>query len=196
VSVVALKMIFSLVFSFLITLYLVPVCATLANKLHFIDVPDGRIKRHKQSTPYLGGVAVYCGFLCGIALTIPFENKIFLFLVGTTLLLLTGLIDDLCVLKPYQKLFGQLIASLCYLKAGLYLKEHFFYNFWNIPLSFFWIVSLINAFNFVDVMDGLATLLAIMATVGFLSIAVILGHHVAMNFIKCLFGGINRLFLV
>jgi len=65
-----------------------------------------------------------------------------------------GLVVDLIVLKPAHKFFGQFMVVLCYLKAGLYLKEQFFYNYWNIPLSILWMLSIINAFNLVDVMDG------------------------------------------
>lgn len=174
--IIILKAGFSLVISFLVTFYLVPVCCIIARRLQFIDAPDGKIKTHKQPTPYLGGVAVYVGFLSAFCLTFPFENNMMLFFAGSTLLLFVGLIDDLIVLKPYQKLFGQLLATFCYLKAGLYIKEQFFYNYWNLPISAFWILSVINAFNLVDVMDGLATSLAIAATCSFLGMAIYFGH--------------------
>jgi len=188
---ILVKAIFSCVFSFLITFYLVPICLRLAARYHFVDVPDGKVKKHKQATPYLGGIAIYGGFLCGIALTIPFENRMFLFLVGSTLLLFVGLVDDLLTLKPYQKFFGQFIAALCFLKAGFYLKTHIFYNFWNFPLSLFWIVSIINAFNLVDIMDGLAGVIAFMATVGFLSVAVVLAHHIGIILLCSFLGAIG-----
>lgn len=149
---------------------------SLATRLCFVDVPDGAIKKHTKTTPYLGGVAVYFGFLCGIAFFLPLGSSLFLFLMGTTLLVFVGLIDDLLVLKPYQKFLGQIIATVCFLKAGLYLREQFFSNGWNILLSFFWIIGLINAFNLVDVMDGLASVLAIMATINFMFLAVVLGQ--------------------
>ena len=114
-NVAAAKILFAFIFSFLITLYLVPYFCSLAWRLRFVDTPDGKIKRHKQATPYLGGVAVYGGFLCGLAFTMPFESQIFLLIIGSTLLLFLGLIDDLCALKPYQKFFGQIIVALCFL---------------------------------------------------------------------------------
>lgn len=166
-DVIIIKVLFSFFFSFLISFYLTPLLCTVAQRLQFVDQPDGVIKTHQYAVPYLGGVAVYGGFLCGIALTVPFDCRIFLLIVGASLLLLLGLIDDLIVLKPYQKFFGQCIVALCLLKAGFYLKQHVFYNIWNIPLSLLWILSIINAFNLVDVMDGLATLLAISATITF-----------------------------
>lgn len=187
-------MLFSLVFSFLITFYLVPLFCELAYKWRFVDTPDGKIKKHDQATPYMGGIAVYCGFLSGLALTMPFDSCVFLLLIGATLLLFIGLIDDLYVLKPYQKFFGQLVVALCFLKAGFYLKEHVFYNVWNMPLSLLWILTVINSFNLVDVMDGLATTLAGCATLSLLLIAIYLNNATVMVLL-CAFLGALLAFL-
>jgi UDP-GlcNAc:undecaprenyl-phosphate GlcNAc-1-phosphate transferase len=175
-DVFVVKVIFSFLFSSLITLYLVPFFCALAERYNFVDKPDGKIKVHKSAVPYLGGVAVYGGFLCGIMFTMPFESRMYFLIISITLLLMLGLIDDLMPLEPYQKFFGQMIVALSLLKAGFYLKEHLFFNLWNLPLSFLWILIIINAFNLVDVMDGLATSLAIYATLGFMIIAGLLGH--------------------
>jgi len=90
--------------------------------------------------------------------------------------LVVGLLDDLVSLTPKQKIFGQLIAVLCYLKAGFYLKINFFGNLWNIVLSAFWFLSVINAFNLIDVMDGLASLVALCIALIFLTFTLILGY--------------------
>lgn len=174
---IVLKLLFSIVFSFLVTFYLVPLFVLFAYRLNVLDVPDGKIKNHKQVTPYLGGASVFIGFLMSLALVFPFENKILLFIVGSTLLLFVGLIDDILRIRPYQKFFGQAVAALCFLKAGFHLKEMFFLsNYWNIPISFLWMMTVINAYNLVDVMDGLATTLAACATFSFFVIALSFGH--------------------
>lgn len=188
------KIIFALVFSFLVTFYLVPIFITLAERLRILDSPDGNIKLQSKPIPYLGGVAVYCGFLCGLALTIPLHNNLALMLIGATLLLFIGLIDDLIIMKPYQKFFGQCLAALCFLKGGFYLKTHFFSTFWHLPLSFLWIVSIINAFNLIDVMDGLASTVAIIATSSFLVIAYLLGQPQEMILFAALIGALIGFF--
>lgn len=193
-SIATIKLLFSFIFSFLISFYLVPCFCSLAKKLQFVDKPDGKIKQHLNPTPYLGGVAVYCGFLCGVAFTMPFENQLFLLIIGTTLLLLLGLVDDLFELKPYQKFFGQTIVALCFLKAGFYLKSHIFYNVWNIPLSLIWILTVINAFNLVDVMDGLATSLAIYATVTLMILAYCLNHSCVLIILSSFLGSLCAFF--
>ena len=187
-NIVIIRSIFALLISFLLTFYLVPFFCSLARRLKFVDEPDGKIKVHKQATPYMGGVAVYIGFLSAICIALPFQNNMMLFFVGSTLLLFVGLIDDLVSLKPYQKFFGQILAMLCFLKAGFYLKEHFFSNFWNVFISGFWMLLVVNAFNLVDVMDGLATLLAICATTSFLALGIYFNQDILVVLLSAFLG--------
>lgn len=192
--VIATKLFFSLLLSFLFAFYLIPILKTVAVRLNVLDVPDGRVKKHKEPTPYLGGIAVYISFIVALALTFPFENRMFSFLTGSTLLLFVGLIDDLVPLRPGQKFAGQIIATLCFLRAGFDLKSHFFYNYWSIPLSFLWILSLINAFNLVDVMDGLATILAGCASVSFIIMALYLQQPTVAILLGALLGALLAFF--
>jgi UDP-GlcNAc:undecaprenyl-phosphate GlcNAc-1-phosphate transferase len=93
------------------------------------------------------------------------------------MLLFIGLVDDLITMSPGQKFFGQMLAAFCFLKAGFYLKYGFFCNnFWSLPISFIWILVIINAFNLIDIMDGLATTVACCATISFIVIAAYLGN--------------------
>lgn len=171
-DILLIKSLFAVVIAFLITFYLIPILHTVALKLGVVDVPDGKIKLHGKITPYLGGVGIFVGFICSLSLVLPFDNNYSLFFIGLTLLVCLGLIDDLIALRPSQKFIGQCIAALAFLKAGLYLKERFFqHTFFAIPLSFFWMLSVINAFNLIDIMDGLATTVAITAGISFMIIA-------------------------
>jgi UDP-GlcNAc:undecaprenyl-phosphate/decaprenyl-phosphate GlcNAc-1-phosphate transferase len=188
---VLLRLVFAAIISFLITFYLVPRCIAMAHKLDILDIPDGKIKTHANIIPYLGGVAIYVGFVASLALTLPFNNSLLSFILGSTLLLFVGLIDDLLSLRPYQKLFGQCIAALCFLKAGFHVKETFFLKgIWTIPVSLMWMLVVINAFNLVDVMDGLATTLAIGATISFMTLALVLQQGVVAILLGALFGAL------
>lgn len=188
--VLALKVLFSCIISFLITYYFIPLLCKMAYKWGVLDVPDGAIKRHEQTTPYLGGVAVYCGFISGLALVYPLENSIFSLLVGSTLLLFIGLIDDLVVLKPYQKFFGQFLAAICFIKGGLYLKEQFFNDhlYIALPISLLWILTVTNALNLVDVMDGLATTISLCSCISLFIIAFLFQEHAVMLLLSSLIG--------
>lgn len=177
--------------AFIFTAYLAPLCSALSTKLKILDIPDGLIKKHEKPIPYFGGIAIYIGFISALALLYPFENNIFLLLIGVTLLLFIGLLDDIVRIKHYQKFFGQLIAVYCFLKSGIHLKEQFFLNhIINIPLSALWIASIINAFNLIDVMDGLATLVACGITVNLFIIAVLVQQFNLAILLSCFLGSL------
>ncbi|MCL4229712.1 undecaprenyl/decaprenyl-phosphate alpha-N-acetylglucosaminyl 1-phosphate transferase [Candidatus Dependentiae bacterium] len=190
-----IKSLFAVVIAFLITFYLIPILHAVALKLGIVDIPDGRIKLHSKVTPYLGGVGIFVGFICSLSLVLPFDNSYSLFFIGLTLLVCLGLIDDLIALKPLQKFIGQCIAALAFLKAGLYLKERFFQHMlFAIPLSFFWMLSVINAFNLIDIMDGLATTVAIVAGISFMIIALLYQQGAVLILCSALVGALIGFF--
>ncbi len=157
--------------------YFVPVMIVAAKKLGMLDLPDGKIKNHSVPVPYLGGVAVYIAFIAPLALFLPFESTLIWFLLGTTFLLFIGLVDDFNVLTPSKKFLGQLFAVICFLKGGIYLKSQFFSRCTTLFISGFWMLSVINAFNLVDVMDGLSSSMALVAAATFFVISLILGNY-------------------
>jgi UDP-GlcNAc:undecaprenyl-phosphate GlcNAc-1-phosphate transferase len=187
---VGVRHIFALSFSFLLGIYLVPIVIAAAKKIGFVDRPDGRLKRHKEPTPYLGGLALFIAFITTIGLCYPFENQILWFLLGTTLLLFVGLIDDLKALRPAQKFFGQFIAVLCFLKGEFSLKNAFFSSPANIFWSSFWMLSVINAFNLVDVMDGLCGTLGLVSSITLFGIAYAMGKYTTSLLLAAFIGAL------
>jgi UDP-GlcNAc:undecaprenyl-phosphate/decaprenyl-phosphate GlcNAc-1-phosphate transferase len=171
VNNIVARHLFCFIFPFLFALYLLPILIKTAFSFKILDNPDGNIKNHKKPVPYLGGFALYIPFIATLAIAYPFENQILWLLLGTSLLLFVGFIDDLRVLKPYQKFLWQILAVICFLKGGYSLKMNFFSDFSNLFFSGFWMISIINAFNLIDVMDGLATITSIFAGLSFLVIA-------------------------
>jgi UDP-GlcNAc:undecaprenyl-phosphate GlcNAc-1-phosphate transferase len=194
-ELVVIRLLFACFIAFLVTMYLVPICSRIARTLGVLDVPDGKIKRHDQPVPYLGGVAVYLGFLASLALTLSFYSQLVLFLIGATILLFVGLIDDLIMLKPYQKLGGQLIAAYCFIRSGFFLKESFFlHKPWSIPLSVLWILTVVNAMNLVDIMDGLSSTITLCATLSFLVLALLLGQYAVAILLASFLGAVAAFF--
>ncbi|MBD3273571.1 hypothetical protein GF385_04460 [Candidatus Dependentiae bacterium] len=171
VNAIIPRHLFCFFFPLLLSIYIIPILIKIAFKFKVLDHPDGNIKNHKKPTPYLGGFALYIPFIATLAIAYPFENQILWLLLGVTLLLFVGFIDDLKVLKPLQKFFGQIVAVICFLKGGYSLKTNFFSDFFNVIISAFWMLSIINAFNLIDVMDGLTATISICASLSFLFIA-------------------------
>ncbi len=176
-SVLALQHLFCFGASLIFSLILTPFIIAAALKRKVVDVPDGSLKQHDQPVPYLGGVVVYISFMIPLALAYPCENKVLWMLLGSTLLLFVGLIDDLLVLSAGQKFIGQIIAVICFLRGGFALKSVFFSSTANLFFSAFWMLSVINAFNLIDIMDGLSTITALVASFVFLLIAFFLKEY-------------------
>jgi UDP-GlcNAc:undecaprenyl-phosphate GlcNAc-1-phosphate transferase len=161
-----------------------------------MDTPDGTIKRHKSPTPYLGGIALFVGFLTSSAFVLPFESaSLFLLIIALSLIVFLGFLDDILTLSPGQKIIGQSVVALCLLKAGFYLKIHAFYNPLFLGISFVWFLVVINAFNLVDIMDGLATTLALLSSVFFLGAAIYNGNYEAMLLLGAFIGSLTAFFV-
>jgi UDP-GlcNAc:undecaprenyl-phosphate/decaprenyl-phosphate GlcNAc-1-phosphate transferase len=146
----------SFILSFLLALYLTPIMRQAAIRFQIVDRPDGHLKHQKEAIPYLGGLAVYLAFLVTVALTFSFDQEVLGILLGGTLVLILGLIDDLGFLSPYVKLTGQLLAAFVLVKSGIRVEIAFLPNWLNLPISVMWIIGITNAFNIIDIMDGLA----------------------------------------
>jgi UDP-GlcNAc:undecaprenyl-phosphate/decaprenyl-phosphate GlcNAc-1-phosphate transferase len=154
--------------SFLLALVLTPLVRALARHYGFIAVP--KIDRwHKKPTAMLGGVVIWLTVLIvyfAFSLHSAYGKWI---LLASTFLFLVGLIDDLIHIKPYQKLIGQILGAAFVVYYGLSLP-------WtssvllNMALAMFWLVSITNAINLLDNMDGLASGIAVIAA-GFLALS-------------------------
>lgn len=181
--------------SFLVTYITIPFLQRLAHIVGLIDIPDGRIKRHKIATPYLGGIGVYFGFFVGAVASCFFTHSTFNSLfVGLTILLLVGLLDDIISMSPTQKLLGQILAAVCFLYAGVHLKAYFMSSGINWIISFVWILTVVNAINLVDVMDGLATSLSFWAAFGFFCVSLSIGTPLTTLLITSLMGALMAFF--
>jgi UDP-GlcNAc:undecaprenyl-phosphate/decaprenyl-phosphate GlcNAc-1-phosphate transferase len=190
-----IRLFLSIIISFLTSLFLIPKFCDIAGRFNFFDEPDGKLKTQTNKVPYLGGVAIYCAFIFALSVTFPFNNDLSLYIIGSTLLLFVGLLDDFISLTPAQKFLGQIIASLCFIKAGFFLKEEFFLQPINIAISLFWFLTIINALNLVDVMDGLSSSLALYSIAAFCSFLYLDGNWPAAILLGCLFGAILGFFI-
>jgi UDP-GlcNAc:undecaprenyl-phosphate GlcNAc-1-phosphate transferase len=157
--------------SFALALFLTPLLRKAAVKNGALDYPDDR-KLHKQAVPRVGGIAIAISFLLPLALAYLFfryeireySNNLAGLCIGSIIVCLTGLWDDLWTLSPRKKLIGQFAAVLAFAPFGFLIREL------NIPfvgvvqiqwhigllLLLFWMVGIMNTINFVDGMDGLA----------------------------------------
>jgi UDP-N-acetylmuramyl pentapeptide phosphotransferase/UDP-N-acetylglucosamine-1-phosphate transferase len=173
-----LTYLFAFFASLVLSLTLTPPVRALARKLGMVDQPDTR-RIHTQPTPRAGGVAIFIAFhatilLCmlifpGVFRPVYGIDKLTAFFWASLLLLGVGLLDDALSLKPYVKLVGQIGAAVLLYQAGFQVGGGLSITLpppVNFVVTVFWIVGAVNAFNLIDGMDGLASGLAMIASLG------------------------------
>lgn len=146
----------TLLLSLLLASYGVPVARKAALKYGIVDAPDGRLKHQEEPVPYFGGLAIYLAFLMSLAFTFEFRQDVLGIILGGTIVVMLGLIDDFGVLTPWTKLAGQLLAVFVLIKSGIRIEIAAMPDWLDLVLTVFWMVGLINAFNLLDIMDGLS----------------------------------------
>ncbi|MDO4963650.1 MAG: MraY family glycosyltransferase [bacterium] len=142
---------------------IIPIVKKIAIHVNALDIPNER-KVHKDPMPRLGGLGIYAGFLLGYMIFgehTPTMNSI---LIGSFVLLITGIIDDIKPLEAKYKLIGQIIASLIVVFYGnLILRDvtlfslYINFNYWAYPITILFILGCINCMNLIDGLDGLAS---------------------------------------
>jgi len=160
----------SLLVSFLIVITMMPVIRWLAIRVGFLDLPSAR-KVHANPIPLGGGLAVFISFiLIIIAMTFIFDfndaRPAIGIIVGATLIVIMGLCDDHYDMGFQAKLLGQVVAAVLFLAFVKNVSPIISFPAYPI-LAVLWIVSLQNAFNFLDNMDGLCAGISMMIAVGF-----------------------------
>src|ERR1017187_8536878 len=158
-----------------VTYLLTPLVRGLACRFGVMDLPNER-RPHKHPTARGGGLAVIVGVNAGclVALAFPagtrpggFDLHWWLgFAPASLVLLVVGLADDMHGLRPWKKLAGQIIAAGLICLSGTRFGNLFGFELPPVLdgiLVVVWIVAVINAFNLIDGLDGLASGLAVIS---------------------------------
>lgn len=164
--------------AFLITLAVIPAIITVAQVKKLYDVPDAERKVHKEPIPSLGGLGMFIGLIFSILLTINFSSEApeFQYYIAALLLIFfLGIKDDIIIISPVKKFIGQLIAAaILVYKAKLVITDmsgflgiHQINTACSYLLTIFALVLIINAFNLIDGVDGLAGSLGLISSLIF-----------------------------
>ena len=177
----------ALVVSFLIALILTPVVRNLAVKVGAVDVPKDNRRMHKRPIPLMGGLAIFLGFLLGALLFVPLNGQYRALLLGSVIIVVLGIFDDIYALKALPKLFVQIAAALVAVCSGNVIEAlsnpNIFSSdpYWElgilkIPFTVLWIVAITNAVNLIDGLDGLADGVSSIGALTMLIISILLGE--------------------
>jgi UDP-GlcNAc:undecaprenyl-phosphate GlcNAc-1-phosphate transferase len=150
-------------------LFFSPMAVKLARRLGLVDMPGSAPhKSHASPTPLAGGVVILAALsVAYILLPAPVDRSVMGLLIGSSFMLLLGLLDDRFGISVLIKLAGQILITTILVIAGI--QVHITQIPWvDLLITYIWVVGLANAFNFVDSMDGLALGLAGIAAAFFM----------------------------
>lgn len=168
---------FIAVLAALISFISTPIVRKLAIILGVVDIPKDNRRVHKKPIPKLGGLAIYFSFVIMVfAKSGPINKSEMGILIGATIIVIGGLIDDKYTIKPWQKLSFQVIAAFVLIGTNTMISiitnpvsdTNPFISInpmFAIPLTLIWVIGITNAFNLIDGLDGLSAGLGFIACV-------------------------------
>lgn len=174
------------------TLLVVPLATRAADRLGLVDHPAHR-KMHPRAVPYLGGLAITLGSALPVSWLVFSYRDCSATLLKLGLLLglasaagLLGLLDDWKPLRGRHKLLGQVLVVIPFVVFGFRFEvldiptqEPISLGLWSIPLTVFWMVSVSNAVNLIDGIDGLASSVTAAVLASAAACAYILQDHLS-----------------
>ncbi|MFT5874549.1 MAG: UDP-GlcNAc:undecaprenyl-phosphate GlcNAc-1-phosphate transferase [Clostridium sp.] len=164
-----------------------PLVRKFAIRVNAIDIPKDERRVHSKPIPVMGGLAIYIAFVLGTILYNGILTTSQLgIIIGATIIVIGGIIDDIKDLRPKYKLLIQVLAAVCLLVSDVRItiitnpfRE--FYPYLNIgwiyiPVTIIWIVGVTNAFNLIDGLDGLAAGIAFISSVTLMIVSILNGR--------------------
>lgn len=165
----------------LISFVSTPVVRKLAIKIGAVDVPKDDRRVHKEAMPFLGGIAIFAAVVIAVLIFLPLDRSTFSILMGGTLIVMSGILDDLRDLSPKKKLIFQLGAGIILILGGIKIdfvtnpftndSSLIFLKWMSIPITLFWVVGITNTLNLIDGLDGLAAGVAMISSISLMLVA-------------------------
>ena len=184
----------------LISLVSTPVVRSLAFHIGAVDVPrDGR-RMHDHPIPRMGGLAIFFGFLLSVLLFLPLTLQLRTMLLGSVIIVILGIFDDIYALSARLKFCVQIIAALVAVlgenrivflsNLNIFSSEPYWDLGWlSYPITVLWIVGITNAVNLIDGLDGLACGVSTISSMTLLVIALIMAEPDVALITAALAGG-------
>ena len=182
-ATIVLALAVALIVSFLAT----PIVKSFACRVGAIDVPKDARRMHKVPIPRMGGLAIFLGFIISLLLFCPLDDELKGILLGSVIIVIMGIIDDITPLRASLKFVVQILAALIPIYYGVQItcisnpnifSPDLYWDFgWlSIPITVLWIVGLTNAVNLIDGLDGLAIGVSSISALTMLVIAILVAE--------------------
>ena len=172
----------SVAVALVISLASTPFVKRFANRVGAIDIPRDSRRVHKSPIPRLGGLAIFLGFIISIVIFAEISRQVMGIMIGSVIIVIIGVIDDIKPLRAYVKLIVQIIAALVAVYFGVVIEEFssplifsastfIHMGYFAIPVTVIWIVAITNSVNLIDGLDGLAVGVSAISSIVMLVIA-------------------------
>lgn len=154
--------------AFVISLLFTPVVIKIAHHVNAIDVPKDERRVHKIPVPLLGGLSIYLATMICLAIFVNLEaSKLVGIIVGSSLIVFMGFIDDINPIPAKYKFIVQIVAASILVFSGIRItglssvlnmqNTIVIDEFLGVILSVIWIVGITNTLNLIDGLDGLTS---------------------------------------
>ena len=151
---------FTIIFSFLIAFAVAfattPFVKELAKKVGAVDNPGEARRVHKTPIPLLGGLAIFYGFVVSLLCLCDIDMSVRGMILGSLVIVITGIFDDIYSLHPLVKLAGQVVAAIIIVLHGIIIYRISMptviapsgvveLGYLAVPITVIWIVAVTNA---------------------------------------------------
>lgn len=194
-----LAVVFTFLLAWLVTWRLMPTVRKFALRVGWADQPNAR-RLNQEPLPNAGGLAIYTGVIAALVLATllrPIELQsvlvqVLTILLGGTILVLVGFIDDQFSLPPLVRMFTQILTALLLVANGIRIEVTFgtpLDSLLSILLTVIWVVGITNAVNLMDGMDGLAGGISFITAMSLLAVAAQIPNRAAATLVLAALGG-------
>lgn len=177
-----------LLFTLFISFITVPIVKKIAIHVNAMDIPNAR-KVHSKPMPRLGGIAIFFAFLIGYMFFGEMTVQMNSILIGSFIILLTGIIDDINPLIAKDKFIGELISAGVIVFYGEILLNNITFFGINLefgllayPITIIFIVACMNIINLIDGLDGLASGISSIFFMTILTICFLQGRTIGLDY--------------
>lgn len=194
-----LKVLLAVAVAFVVAFGTTPIVKTFAEKLGAIDNPGEARRIHQRPIPRMGGMAIFLGFLVSVVLFAEVSKPVQGILIGTVIIVATGVVDDIISMKYWVKLLAQILAAVIAVAHGVVIQvlmnpnvfaanESIMIGYLSIPVTILWIVGVTNAVNLIDGLDGLACGVSVISSMTMLVVALLVAEPNVALILACLMG--------
>ena len=170
--------------AFVISFAATPIVKSFANRVGAIDVPKDSRRMHTHPIPRLGGLAIFLGFLLSVVLFADISREVQGILLGSVVIVIVGVIDDIVPLPALVKFVVQILAALIAVYHDVVINiitnpvfwgatDYLIFGYFSVPVTVLWIVAITNSVNLIDGLDGLAAGVSAISSFTMMIIAIV-----------------------